>query len=236
MRKKTEAIRILIVEDETILAMQLKMNLQNFGYTVSEIVATADDAIRHVDANLPDMVLLDIHLKGKKNGTDAGRYIWQNYRIPIIYLTSYCDASTIKTAMDSEPYGYLTKPFRPNDLKTTLHTAWNKHTYFHPNLERMGMMNGIVDLIGDYRFDRAQRTLTFHDESIKLTGNEIKLFQILSEQAGNTVSFEQISTYIWREEYYDPSRLRNLVYRLRQKIDVLLIENVFEAGYRLNVV
>lgn len=235
MRKKNEEIKILVVEDETILALQLKMNLQKFGYGISGVEVSADDAMRHVDTHLPDMVLLDIHLKGEKSGTDAGRYIWQNHHIPIIYLTSYCDNATLKMAMESEPYGYLSKPFRPNDLKATLQAAWYKHSYFHPTLELARTSTPKVQLPCGYVFDRVNGVLTYHNESVKLTGNEIKLFQILSESAGNTVSFEHISAYIYREESNDLSKLRNLVYRLRQKIDAPLLENVFEAGYRLNV-
>ena len=235
MSKKNEEIKILVVEDETILALQLKMNLQKFGYTISGVEVSADDAMRHVDVHLPDMVLLDIHLKGEKNGTDAGRYIWQNHKIPIVYLTSYCDNATLKMAMESEPYGYLSKPFRANDLKATLQAAWYKHSYFHPTLEPKRALNAQVELPLGYTFDRTSGVLTHNNESVKLTGNEIKLFQILSEKVGNTVSFEHISAYIWREEFYDLSKLRNLVYRLRQKIDSSLLENVFEAGYRLNV-
>ncbi|AFL68899.1 response regulator [Sulfurospirillum barnesii] len=235
MGKKNEEIKILVVEDETILALQLTMNLQNFGYAISGVEATAHDAMRHADTHLPDMVLLDIHLKGEKSGTDVGRYIWQNHRIPIVYLTSYCDNATIKMAMESEPYGYLSKPFRPNDLKATLQAAWYKHRYFHPTQELKRTSNPNVELPLGYAFNRSNGVLTCNDESIKLTGNEIKLFQILSESVGNTVSFEHISAYIWREEVYDLSKLRNLIYRLRQKVDGSLLENVFEAGYRLNV-
>jgi len=235
MSKKNEEIKILIVEDETILALQLKMNLQKFGYSISGVEATAQSAMRHVDTNLPDMVLLDIRLKGEQSGIDAGRYIWHNHHIPIIYLTSYCDATTMKMAMDSEPYGYLNKPFRVNDLKTTLQTAWYKHTYFHPTLELTRTINPLIKLPSNYVFNRSKGILTCKDQHVKLTGNEIKFFQILSEAAGNTVSFKQISAYIYREEHYDLSRLRNLVYRLRQKVDASIFENVFEAGYRLNV-
>lgn len=235
MSKKNEAIKVLVVEDEAILALQLKLHLEKFGYGISGIEATANDAMRHVDTHLPDMVLLDIHLKGEKNGTDAGRYIWQNHRIPIIYLTSYSDNNTLKNAMDAEPYGYLTKPIRTNDLKAALQTAWYKHTYFYPSLEQNRMMQRIIELPQGYKFDRPTGTLFTELENFKLTGNEIKLFQILSESPGNTVSFEHISHYIWREESHDLSRLRNLVYRLRQKFEAPLIENVFEAGYRLNV-
>lgn len=235
MSKRNEDIKILVVEDETILALQLKMSLQKFGYSISGVESTAKDAMRHVDTHLPDMVLLDIHLKGETSGTEAGRYIWQNHHIPIIYLTSYCDATTLKHAMESEPYGYLSKPFRSNDLKATLHAAWYKHTYFKPTFESSKSTNRTIILPLNYRFERNSGILFHHNESVKLTGNEIKFFQILSESAGNTISFEHISTYIWREEYSDLTKLRNLVYRLRQKINPCVLENVFEAGYRLNV-
>lgn len=212
------------------------VRLQKCGYGISGIESTAKEAMRHVDTHLPDMVLLDIHLKGEQNGTEAGRYIWQNHRIPIIYLTSYTDDHSLKMAMSSEPYGYLSKPYREDDLKNTLQTAWYKHTYFHATHDQTkNAVQRWVDLPNEFRFDRLTNTLTCKETSYKLTGNEIKLFEILSQQAGNTVSFEHISAYIWREELYDLSRLRNLVYRLRQKVDATLIENVFEAGYRLNV-
>jgi DNA-binding response OmpR family regulator len=138
--------------------------------------------------------------------------------------------------MHSEPYGYLSKPFRDAELKTTLHTAWCKHTYFCAGKEGvMRHKNCDIALPFGYRFDKIQGVLLQEGKAVKLTGNEIKFFQILSEQPGNTVSFEHISAYIWREPYIDPSRLRNLIYRLRQKVHGELLENVFEAGYRLNV-
>lgn len=236
MHKKNQHIHVLIVEDEAILALQLKMALQKFGYEVSGIESTAKGAMAHADTHFPDMALLDIRLRGEESGLEAGRYLWQKHRIPIIYLTSYCDNSTLKEAMLSEPYGYLSKPFRDAELKATLHTAWCKHAYFCTGKEEaMRHKKCTIPLLFSYEFDKVQGVLLQDGKAVKLTGNEVRFFQILTEYPGNTVSFEQISTYIWREPYVGPSKLRNLVYRLRQKIHGALLENVFEAGYRLNV-
>lgn len=226
-------LKVLVVEDETILALQLKLSLQRFGFSISGIKAKGEEAILHAKEHSPDLILMDIHLQGNLQGTQAGALIWERYRIPIIFLTSYCDDKTLKEAMACEPYGYLIKPFREGELKATLQAAWNKHCRL---LQHSKESTKAPTALGfGYAFDSLGAQLLWEGKAIKLTGNEIRFFEILSERPGHTVSFEVLLDLIWGESHADPTRLRNLVYRLRQKLHPALIENVFEAGYRLHV-
>lgn len=233
-----KTVNILIVEDEILLAMGMKCSLLDFGYEVSGIETTAVNAIKHVKDNHPDLVLMDVQLKGTQTGIDAGKYIWQYYKIPIIFISSYNDDKTIKEAMNCEPYAYLLKPCRDDALKVTIETTLHKHNYFFKNkdcLKSKKEINNIFNFEDELSYDKAKRVLFKKDLALKLTGNEIKLFEVLSDYPGEPVNFERISNYIWRDDESDISKLRVLISRLKIKIGTNLIENVFELGYKLKI-
>lgn len=118
-----ETRKILIVEDELISAHNLADNLHQLGYQVTDIAKTADEAISAVGQDRPDLVLMDIHLKGEATGIDAAKTI-QKHQIPVIYLTAFCDDMTLAKASQTLPYGYLSKPARLEDIKSALEIAW----------------------------------------------------------------------------------------------------------------
>ena len=121
------ATRILIVEDEAIVAMVIKRRLTNMGYIVSGVASTGNDAITKVEGTFPDLVLMDIMLKGHMDGIEAANEIRKRFSIPIIYLTAYSDESTLERAKLTEPYGYIIKPFTEHDLSTNIEIAIHKH-------------------------------------------------------------------------------------------------------------
>jgi DNA-binding LytR/AlgR family response regulator len=118
---------ILIVEDESIVAKDIQHSLKKLGYTVVGICSTGEDAIRTAEEIKPDLVLMDIMLKGDMSGIEAAGQIREKYNIPIIYLTAYADESTLNKAKVSEPYGYIIKPFKEIDLHTSIEMAIYKH-------------------------------------------------------------------------------------------------------------
>jgi PAS domain S-box-containing protein len=118
--------RILIVEDEAVIAMSIENSLLTAGYDVSGIVATGEDAIQHCAAQAPDLVLMDVRLKGSMDGIEAAQHIKQMYDLPVIYLTAYTDAETVGRAERSEPFGYLSKPLNEHNL-LSLRIALLKH-------------------------------------------------------------------------------------------------------------
>lgn len=228
---------VLIVEDETVLAIGMEYSLEEFGYEVTGIETSAKDAIKHTQENSPDIILMDINLKGEQSGIDAAKHIWNCYKTPVVFLTSYSDDRTIKEAMKSEPYGYLIKPCKDKELKVAIETAIHKHKYFYKNknsLEEGVSIKKRVKLISGYSYDKGKNILFLNDKIIKLTGNEVKLFEILTDYLDEPVSFEKIIDYIWRDDGNAIGKLRTLIYRIKHKTNENLIENIFELGYKLN--
>ena len=120
--------RVLIVEDETLIAMELKDRLERNHYTVCGVVARGEDAIKQIEQFRPDLVLLDVHLAGRLNGIETARRLRETIDIPVVYLTAYSDPQLVAEATRTEPYGYLVKPFDERELCATIDLALYKHT------------------------------------------------------------------------------------------------------------
>lgn len=109
--------RILIVEDEMIIAADISIQLSKLGYEVTGINTNAEDTISIIENNPPDIILMDITLSGRMNGIEAAKYILEYFKIPVIFLTSNTDEATFQQAVSAKPYAYITKPFQEIDLK-----------------------------------------------------------------------------------------------------------------------
>ena len=125
-RDKNEAEKIIVVEDEAITALNLKMDLEDLGYEVLETIDTGSEAVEKSEELFPDMVLMDINLKGDMDGIEASRQI-SEMGIPIIFLTANTDDPTTFDALKTAPYGYLSKPYTAKDLELTVKMALRKH-------------------------------------------------------------------------------------------------------------
>lgn len=118
---------ILITEDESIVAKDIQMSLKKLGYNVVGICSSGEDAIKAAEEKKPDLVLMDIMLKGEMSGIEAADVIRQKMNVPVIFLTAYADESTLSKAKVTEPYGYIIKPFKEIDLHTSIEMALYKH-------------------------------------------------------------------------------------------------------------
>ncbi|MBW4641694.1 MAG: response regulator [Goleter apudmare HA4340-LM2] len=119
--------KILIVEDERIIAFDIKNCLENSGYTVVGIAVSGEKAIENTADFHPDLVLIDVMLKGQMSGIDAAREIGYRFNIPVVYLTAYSDESNLQKVKMTQPYGYILKPFIEPQLITTIEIALSKH-------------------------------------------------------------------------------------------------------------
>ena len=119
--------RILVVEDDDIVAFDLERRLKKLGYACVGVVATAESAVEKADELNPDLVLMDIMLRGARDGVEAGQEIRERFDIPIIFLTSCCDPATIERAKVSEPVGYILKPVEERALQTAIELGLHKH-------------------------------------------------------------------------------------------------------------
>ena len=118
--------KIIVVEDESIVAKDIQNTLIKLGYDVPSTASNAESALEIIDSEKPDLVFLDIKLKGDVDGIQIAENIKANYNIPVIFLTSYVDKPTLERAKITEPYGYIVKPFNESDLQSTVEMALYK--------------------------------------------------------------------------------------------------------------
>lgn len=119
--------RILVVDDEIIIARDLEARLQGMGYEVVDIASSGTEAIEHAGKYRPDLILMDIVLKGELDGIEAAAEIRKRYQSPVIFVTAYTDDSTLARAMITEPFGYIVKPFLEREVKANIEMALYKH-------------------------------------------------------------------------------------------------------------
>ncbi|WP_416671229.1 hybrid sensor histidine kinase/response regulator [Egbenema bharatensis] len=119
--------RILVVEDEQLVADDLREILESLEYTVTDLVASGEVAIQQVELQLPDLILMDIHLAGELDGIQTAERIQTQFDVPIVYLTAYADRTTLSRVKDTYPFGYIVKPFNESMLSTTIEVALSRH-------------------------------------------------------------------------------------------------------------
>ena len=117
LQKQGRTPKILVVEDEPIIALDLQVILESFGFDVCGPVPSGEESIKAASFFRPDVVLMDVKLKGKMSGLDAARIINTHLHIPIIYLTAYGDDMTVKEASEITSFGYIRKPFVENEVE-----------------------------------------------------------------------------------------------------------------------
>lgn len=246
MRKHT----IIIVEDDEITALNLKLSLQKHDY---EIIAVCDNAAlarEKIDLYKPDIIIIDISLQESNDGIELAKTIRKNYGVPFIYLTSYSDDDIIAEAIKTEPYGYIVKPFDPSSLHATIQMAIFKFdvenqrkeeeekstTIDKQNLEKLlyskrASDKPVIPFGTDYHIDIAKGEIFYNNQKIKLTKKENAILRLLVAKLGQIISFNQAIDYVWQESGATENSIRTLVWRLRSKLPTDIIKNASGIGY-----
>jgi len=118
--------KILLVEDDNIIAKVAEWRLKNLGYTLIGRATTGAEAMEFVVRNKPDVVLMDINIKGEIDGIETARMIKKGFNIPVIYVTSHSDGPTLERAKATQPDGFIIKPFEDNELRVAIELALKK--------------------------------------------------------------------------------------------------------------
>jgi DNA-binding response OmpR family regulator len=119
--------RALIVEEESLIAEELRERLSRLGFSVIAAVDSADEGVEIATRECPDLVLMDIRLKGEKDGVQAAQEIRRQVDVPIVYLTAHSDRVTVDRAMGTEYDGFILKPFHRRELQSTIQVAMQRH-------------------------------------------------------------------------------------------------------------
>lgn len=121
-----EQATILVVEDETIVAKDIQCSLQRLGYHVPSTATSGEEAIRKAGEIKPDLVIMDIVLKGRMDGVETAQHLQHQFDLPVVYLTAYADLQTLDRVKTTTPAGYMLKPFQPTELRTTIELALHR--------------------------------------------------------------------------------------------------------------
>ena len=147
--RHTGSKTILVVEDERVVAKELQRSLSNLGYSVPETAASADDAIRLASLTRPDLVLMDIQIKGDRDGIQAAEILRARFDVPVIFLTAYADEVTIGRAKIPQPHGYLVKPVKDADLLSAIEIVLHKKEIDRQLRDRERWFSTTLRAIGD---------------------------------------------------------------------------------------
>lgn len=141
--------RILIVEDDRIVAEDIKISLEKLGFGVLNIVSSGEEALEIIDKDSPDLVLMDIMLKGEIDGTETAGKIRSMYNIPVVYVTAYADENVLTKAKHTEPFGYIVKPFEDIEINSAIELALYKHKMETRLKESEQWLSTTLNSIGD---------------------------------------------------------------------------------------
>jgi PAS domain S-box-containing protein len=144
-----EPLRILIVEDESLVARDIENMVTSLGYEVCGIVSTDEQALARADELRPNLILMDVIIKGTLDGIAVAERIWETQHVPVIYVTAYSDEQTLKRAKFTEAFGYVLKPFDERELKIAIEMAYYKWQMGMRLREREEWLAALLKSIGD---------------------------------------------------------------------------------------
>ena len=241
--------KIIIVEDDEITALNLKLSLQKHKYEIVAIYDNAADAKAKIENYKPDVVIIDISLQESDDGIKLAKTIKEDFSIPFIYLTSYSDDEIIAEAIKTEPYGYIVKPFDPSSLHATIQMAIFKYEMENKRFEEINASkideHNIEKLLyskresgtsavafgEDYLLDISKDEIFYKNEKISLTKKEKAILKLLIAKLGHTISFKEAIEFVWKEGTATENSIRTLVWRLRNKLPTDIIKNASGIGY-----
>jgi len=217
--------KILIVEDESIVAMELESYLSQLNYTIVGICSNGEDAYKMTISEEIDLVLMDISLIDSDGIETAMKIKKIKPYIPIIFLTAYMDEETIDRAVTVEPVAYLVKPFNRQELLASIKIGLHDPFLSSPTLL------GDIYIDKEFSFDTNASQLICCNEVVHLNKKEKMLLHLFLDNIGGLISNMTIEYEIWPDKPTSGTRLRTLISRLRAKLKHKFIETCSAEGY-----
>lgn len=219
--------RIMIVEDDLISAAYLKKLCRSEGFDVCAMADNAVDALELVKEEHPDLILMDIMIKGSQSGCELSMNIRTfDKEVAIIFLSAYSSDEMIEYALDAQAYSYLLKPYRDVEIVSTIKMALKQHK------KKSKQEDEVIACKNGYSYLVNERKIMYYKEEIILTGKVLELFELMVKHRGSAVSYEQISFALWDEEQ-NMNTLRAIIHRLKTQLADLELHSVSKIGYVL---
>ena len=221
----TSYTKVLIIEDDPIVALDLSLVLSEMECNVIGIAKDYATALKLMEASPAQILLCDINLQLGYTGIDVAKTLVQRFNSEVIYLTALEDISTVKAAVITNPCGYLIKPYRYVELQAMIQLAIQRST-----INFSSMVPEMLDLGGGYHYNKENGFISNDEKIFYLTKNEQKLLTYLSLHCHKIVPFEHIEYYIWTQKLVGEGSRRTLFYRLRTKLNYPIITVVQGKG------
>jgi len=218
-------LNILIVEDESLLALDLATSIKSYGYNAVMYATKVTSAKKIISENNIDIIIMDINLNDKINGIELYKSL--DTDADIIYLTAYSDDKTIEQLVETLPLGFLIKPHNEKELFMLLKLAEMKNS-------SATQKSSLIKIGSGYEFDINEDKVYKNNTFIKLSKKETTLLKLLLNARGNVVTFTEIENELW-DSPPSESSLRTLIYRLRGKLEHKFIKNELKHGIKLEV-
>ncbi len=219
---------ILIIEDEALIAYQIKKVLERAGYKVVAVCSNSDDVFLTLLDTKIDLILSDIHIKGAIDGIELATIIQKNFNIPIIFLTSYEDDYTLKKAINVRFASYMVKPYLEEHLMREVKLAIMRNKKQSKTVE-------LIDIGSSYAYNLQERILFLDKKPVLLTKKEQYFLHILVLNINKIVPYTQLNLVVWYEKIVDDKNRRQLLFRLRKKIPGVDIRTIKGHGYVLGL-
>jgi len=216
--------KILVVEDETVIAMELELQLENMGYDVVGRAGSGAGAIEKATELRPDLILMDIVMPGEMDGIDASKRIKSTQNIPIIFLTAYADEKYIKRAREVGPFGYLVKPYEDRELRAAIEVALYKKGMEDEITRKNAELQRLSNDLNDY--------VHFVSHDMKAPLRHIKALSIfINEDYGNKLD-EKAREYIGKISTTcdDAGTMINELLKLAKMTDTEIVREVVEVN------
>ncbi len=218
---------VLIVEDESIVALEIENYVSDLGYRVVGSVSNAKSALEIAIKEDVTLILMDVRIKGDIDGIECAKSIKEMKNIPIIYISAFSDDETLERAIETKPSSYLVKPFNRQELKVAMTVASNSY--------ESNLIVGDVVVDYEFSFDTQAKELILYGEMIHLTKQEKDLLSLLVDAKNQVVSIYELENAIWPDKGSNENTRRALIRRVRSKLNYKFIETLHSIGYRINI-
>jgi PAS domain S-box-containing protein len=230
--------QILVVEDEIIVAEDIRRSLQSLGYAVPSVAASGEETIKMVEELHPDLVLMDIMLQGEMDGIETAEQIHSRFNIPVVYLTAYSGEEILERAKITEPFGYIIKPFKKRELHINIEIALYKHKMEKKLKESGYWMSAMLKSLGEavMSTDKNGVIITMNPFAEALTGWKQKdalgktlttVFNVISEDTGKQAE-DPVTKLIREGSFYGLAENTILITKEGVKLPVEIIGSLIK--------
>nr|AOR51221.1 winged helix family two component transcriptional regulator [uncultured bacterium pBC1] len=218
----------LIVEDEPITSHFIREIIEEQGHNVIGTAQNGVEARALLALHKIDIAILDINIQGAEDGIQLARNMDKN--TAVIYISAYSDSQTLKEASETMPYGFLVKPFKETDLIAVLLMAVERIKREHHESEKY---DDKKKQFLEFRLDEEKHRLYWRNQSIELSKNEMYAVKLFLDKPDCPITMEELRQAIWGDKNIGDSTIRELINRIRNKVEALSIENIYGTGYIL---